>query len=439
MNVLLFGGDSATHVLAWKLVNSAAVDEVLVAPGNGGTTFFASSVALAPDANAVTSFVLGEGIELVVTNGAAAATGLPDELRALPLPVIGPGHALWPLHASRCAAREWLAQAGLPLPRGRVCTSRSEAEKFAATLQLPLLIAAAERGSLALQCAGRADVRQAVAECFAVSQGSILVEEIVPGPLVTAALLFDGATAVSVPAARVYPAELRQYDNLDGALGVHAAATPLWAKLESFLEAQVRQPLAAALGSFGAAARGWVSATCVVGPRGPLVQTLRFVPAGLELAATLPRLDGDLLPLLLGCARGTLAAVEAPRWSAEAIVGVALRAAGESPGDSPLPGGAFDTFDPGTLVFHHTTPPSALNLYQPRHARQTTGRYGWASPPSNLPMPAGAEPPAGSAATAFVIATAPDLAEARARVYANLGRVPLPQLSYDTGIGVREL
>jgi phosphoribosylamine-glycine ligase len=49
MKVLIFGNDSSAHVLGWKLVNSAYVQEIILAPGNGGTSFFASSVDLSAE------------------------------------------------------------------------------------------------------------------------------------------------------------------------------------------------------------------------------------------------------------------------------------------------------------------------------------------------------------------------------------------------------
>ena len=37
MNVLIVGSGGREHCLAWKLAQSARVDRVYVAPGNGGT------------------------------------------------------------------------------------------------------------------------------------------------------------------------------------------------------------------------------------------------------------------------------------------------------------------------------------------------------------------------------------------------------------------
>jgi phosphoribosylamine-glycine ligase len=263
---------------------------------------------------------------------------------------------------------------------------------------------------------------------------SVIVEEVVAGPLVTASILTDGVTSLPLPSARLYPAEARPYAV---ATGVHGVATPLWSKLESFLTQQVRQPLFKAIQDDGAGARGWIGATCVVGPRGPLVQSLHLVPSGLEAIATLLRLDGDLLPLLIGCARGTLSAVQPPQWRTDAVAGAALcrsSAALSGPGVSL---DALAAFDPGVLIFHHATTPTMPNTYVPLAAR-----FGGASLPklglslggSSLSTTTASDP-----VIAVVATAAPDLKTARERLYANLGRSAIATVVYREDVAAREL
>jgi phosphoribosylamine--glycine ligase len=437
MKILVFGSDSCAHALAWKLVNSNFVEDLILAPGNGGTAFFAPSTALAPDDHAaLTSFVLAEQIDLVVADSASIAAGVADEVGSLPLPVFGSSRALERLQRSRCAAREWLQQHGLPLPRGRVCSSYAQAEKYAATLPPPLVIAADAPTGPALICTDRTAVPQAIDECMDGGAGSsVIVEELVTGPLVTASILTDGATSLPLPAARLYPAAARPYA---GATGVHGAATPLWSKLESFLTQQVRQPLLKALQDDAAGARGWIGATCVVGPRGPLVQSLHLTPSGLEAVATLLRLDGDLLPLLIGCARGTLAAVQPPQWRTDAVAGAALCRSNVALSGPGVSLDALAAFDPGVLIFHHATTPTMPNTYVPLAAR-----FGGASLPklglglgvgSSLSTTTASDP-----VIALVATAAPDLKTARERLYANLGRSAIATVVYREDVAAREL
>ncbi len=451
MNILIFGSDSSAHAIAWKLVNSSYVKELVLAPGNGGTNFFAPSIPLTPDdAGTVATFVLNESIDFVVADAPSIAAGLTNELHALPLPVVGSDQQLFALHSSRVSAREWLQRNALPIPRGAVCTTQAQAEKFALALGLPLQIAAASYDGPVITCTDRATVPEAVGECLAASGAEgIVVEEVIPGPMVTASLLTDGDHGLPVPATRIYPQTTGAHHQLKSGtvsdpFGVHSAATPLWSKLDGFLEAQIRQPLLAALRSDGKGARGWISAYCTVSQRGPVVQSLRLAPSGLELAATLPRLTSDLLPLLIGCARGTLAAVEPPQWSEQAVVGVTLRREASTDSAGDIPTTAFESFEPGVLIFHHTTAALLPNNYVPQ-----SGRYGgraatktgaaWSSLlgfGAGLPQMPQQAP---DTTVAIVVATAPTLAAAREQVYSNLRSSNVPNASYSTDIGMREL
>lgn len=438
MKILIFGNDSAAHVLGWKLVNSAFVQEIILAPGNGGTSFFGSSVDFPPeDLAAITSFVLRESVDLVVSDLAGIAAGIPDEVGALPLPIVGSNGALKPLHFSRCAAREWLQQHTLPTPRGRVCTSQQQAEKYAATLMHPLLVAADDPAGPAIICADRTAVPQAIDDCLDVAmKAGVIVEEVVNGPQVTASLLTDGKSALPIPATRLYSSATQPYAR---PTGVHSASTALWTRLEARLETLIRQPLLAALQADGRGARGWIGTTCVIGQRGPLIQSLHLAPSGLELAATLTRLDSDLLPLLIGSARGTLAAVPPPVWRSDATVGVALlRTTTAGPG-ADISFSAFETFDPGILVFHHATTSSVPNTYVPHAARFGSGKpsgfgFGFGSPAPLFSSSISAEP-----MVAIVVASGPDLATARERLYTNLRRSSLSPSVYRDDIGSREL
>ncbi len=444
MNILIFGNDSTAHLLAWKLVNSHYVDEVILAPGNSGTAIFAPSTPLTwADAGAVANFVLSESIDLVIADSAAAQAGLPDELRALPLPVVGASRALVAMTRSRCATREWLQRHALPLPRGRVCATQVEAEKFAASLGLPLLVAPDLVDGQIVTCTERAAIPRAIGDCFAATgSAGVVVEELVPGPVVTASILTDGERALAIPAARLYPpigVELAAWQPSHGGAGVHSAATPLWTRLESFLESQIRQPLMQALRTDGHDAQGWIGATCVLSQRGPVVRSLHLVPSGLELAATLPRLTGDLLPLMIGSARRTLTAVEPPEWSDAAVVGVTLMRMAPGHSDSDITSSSFEAFEPGLLVFHHATRPVIPNTYVPRSGRQSTPRSGWTSfiagtSAAHIGAGAVAEP-----AAAIVVAQGTDVATARERLYANLRRTHLTNIVYNDQIGSREL
>ena len=74
MRVLVLGGGAREHALAWRLARDEEVDEVLIAPGNGGTPAVATTIADLPitDPAAVARHAARERYDLVVIGGGPA-------------------------------------------------------------------------------------------------------------------------------------------------------------------------------------------------------------------------------------------------------------------------------------------------------------------------------------------------------------------------------
>ena len=87
MNLLLLGSGGRESALAWKIAQSPLVDQLFIAPGNGGTGAYGTNVALSPlDFPAVGKFVTENAVDmLVVGNEDPLVAGITDYFRqALP-------------------------------------------------------------------------------------------------------------------------------------------------------------------------------------------------------------------------------------------------------------------------------------------------------------------------------------------------------------------
>lgn len=411
MRILLFGSDSGAHVLAWKLINSPAVERLIAAPGNPGIAFFATSMPR-PDADpaALADLLVRESLDLVIADPAASGAGIADEFRALATPVLGPDRATWQRAMSRCATREWLQRHGLPLPRGRVCATAAQAEKYAATLATPILITTDDPVGPAIACRDRAAVPPTIAECFAAAGGNgVIVEEMARGPLVSVALLTDGHTALAVPAARLHPVN----DAPDAPIaGAHNTTSPLWNRLERALQSRIRDPLLRAFKNDGAPIRGWIGATCVLANQGPLIRGLHVAPSGLEAAVALLRLDSDLALLLSACARGDLSSAPTPVWRSGAAIAVALQ---QRAGSLSQLADVYESLGPDVRVFDH------------RRA------------PADNPMGGIADDGRSDSTVAIVATCGADLQTARGQLYAGLRAIHQHDFAFSTEVGAREL
>jgi phosphoribosylamine--glycine ligase len=129
-----------------------------------------------------------------------------------------------------------------------------------------------------------------------------------------------------------------------------------------------------------------------------------------ETQVVLPRLESDLLELCAAVADGALDRVAPPVWSAEAACGVVVASRGY-PGEyaKGFPITGLDALDPDIIAFHAGT------AREPDGQLVTTG---------------------GRVLT--LVARGATIAEARARVYANIERVYFEGARWRSDIGARE-
>ena len=116
MKVLVIGNGGREHAIAWKLAQSERVQQVFVAPGNGGT---AADPALhnlpITDIAALADFAQAEKIALTVVGPEAPlAAGVVDLFRARGLRIFGPTQAAAQLESSKAFAKAFMQRHGIP-------------------------------------------------------------------------------------------------------------------------------------------------------------------------------------------------------------------------------------------------------------------------------------------------------------------------------------
>ena len=130
-HVLVVGGGGRENALAWALARSAGVQQVWVAPGNGGTAELEGCIQLAiseGDQDALLKTCQDETIDLVVVGPEAPlAAGLGDRLRQAGFAVFGPGADGAQLEASKQWAKALMVEAGIPTAGYWKANSRDEA------------------------------------------------------------------------------------------------------------------------------------------------------------------------------------------------------------------------------------------------------------------------------------------------------------------------
>ncbi|MFQ3363781.1 MAG: phosphoribosylamine--glycine ligase, partial [Candidatus Azotimanducaceae bacterium] len=118
MKVLVIGSGGREHALAWKLVQSAGVTEVLVAPGNAGTGLergVRNVDIVATDIESLLELAQSEHIDFTIVGPEAPLVmGAVDQFIAAGLPCFGPSQAAAQLEGSKAFSKDFMRRHNIP-------------------------------------------------------------------------------------------------------------------------------------------------------------------------------------------------------------------------------------------------------------------------------------------------------------------------------------
>ena len=341
------GSGGREHALAWKLAQSPSLDELHAAPGNPGIgALGACHPVRAEDGEGLLSLCRELGIDLVVVGPEAPlVAGLADVLRHAGVAAFGPTRAAARIEGSKTFAKDVLEAAGVPTAR-RLAVARPPCVVKADGL-------AAGKGVFV--CHSQDDLDAGLAAAAGLG-GDVLVEELLEGEEVSIFAFTDGSRAVALAPAQDFK-RIGEGDTgpNTGGMGSYSPVPGLGEpEVEELLDS-VHRPVLEELARRGAPFSGLLYAGLMLTEEGPRVLEFNCRFGDPETQSVLPRLGGDLLPLLWGAATGELRAE--PSVRDDAAVTIVLAGDGypeRSDGGTPIEGveGAEAA---GALVFHAGT------------------------------------------------------------------------------------
>jgi phosphoribosylamine--glycine ligase len=315
--VLVVGGGGRENALAWALARSSGVEQVWVAPGNGGTLELAGCRQLAipeSDHAGLLAACREHAIELVVVGPEAPlAAGLADQLRAAGLPVFGPGADGAQLEASKQWAKALMVEAAIPTAGYWPASSRDEALAALEAQGKPLVVKAdglaAGKGVTVADTLeeARAAIEEVFSGRFGSAGASLVLEERTHGPEVSVFALSDGQRLVLLPPAQDHK-RIGEGDTgpNTGGMGAYAPAPLLDAAGLERVRQQVLEPTLAALRARGIDYRGVIYAGLMLTETGPSVIEFNCRFGDPECETLMPLLGPELAQVLLACANGRL-------------------------------------------------------------------------------------------------------------------------------------
>jgi phosphoribosylamine---glycine ligase len=358
MNVLLIGSGGREHALAWKLAQSPALSKLYAAPGNPGIARHAELVNLdVADHPTVVNFCRTRSIGLVVIGPEAPlVAGLADDLRAADMRVFGPGKAAAQLEGSKGFTKDLCRQADIPTAGYVRAAGPEDGLAKLAPFGLPVVIKAdgLAAGKGVVIATSREDAERAVRE----ANGPLVIEEFLDGEEASLFALSDGKTVVPFGSAQDH----KRVGDGDtgpntGGMGAYSPARVLSPALERQAMREIVEPTVRALADAGTPFVGVIYAGLMLTARGPRLIEYNARFGDPEAQVLMPRLESDLLLLMLACAEERLAEAEPPKFGDRVALTVVMAAKGYpgTPETGSRVGGLDRAEAAGALVFQAGT------------------------------------------------------------------------------------
>jgi phosphoribosylamine--glycine ligase len=365
--LLVIGGGGREHALAWKLAGDSCRPEVFCAPGNAGTAAVATNLDIgAEDLPALVEWARRNRPALVVVGPEAPlCAGLTDRLQAEGLAVFGPTRDGAEIEGSKVFSKDVMEAAGVPTAAARTFEAAGPALAYVRKHGPPVVVKAeglaAGKGVAVCQTVAEAEaaVRLTLVDrAFGDAGRRVIVEDFLEGEEASILALTDGQTIVPLAASQDHK---RIFDGdrgpNTGGMGAYSPAPVVTDALWPVIRETVLEPTMRELRRRGIVYRGVLYAGLMIhkGALQVLEFNCRFGDP--ETQVVLPRLAGDLLPVLRACATGGLAE-SMLAWKPQACVTVVM-ASGGYPGDY-VKGKVIEGLDraaalPDVQVFHAGT------------------------------------------------------------------------------------
>ena len=370
MKILVIGSGGREHALAWRLSQSPKVQQVYVAPGNGGTALSPNlkNVPLT-DLAALRDWALAEKIALTVVGPEQPlAAGVVDDFRAHGLRIFGPTKAAAQLESSKAFSKDFMARHGIPTAAYETFSDPGAAHAYVDRLGAPIVVKAdgLAAGKGVVVAATKEEAHSAIDDMLggntlgvAHNDGGarVVIEEFLQGEEASFIVLCDGKNVVAMASSQDHK-RLKDGDEgpNTGGMGAYSPAPVVTPDVHAGAMRDVILPTIRGMDKDGIPFTGFLYAGLMIDGDGK-PKTLEFNTrmGDPETQPIMMRLKSDLVDVLMAATSGKLDEVEL-KWDRRVALGVVLAAGGYplSPKKGDLISGLPKPTDE-VVVFHAGT------------------------------------------------------------------------------------
>lgn len=335
IDILLLGSGGREHAIAKKLAASPRCGKLYIAPGNGGTSQEGENISLDEnDPAAVAAFAKDHGCGMVVIGPEAPlVVGVADVVREAGIPCFGPGAEGAQMEGSKLFSKQLMERAGVPTAAYGSFTDEQSALDYVNAQGAPLVVKAdgLAAGKGVIVATELEQALDAVHECFSGAFGdagnTVVVEEMLTGPECSLLAFTDGITVRPMATSQDHKRALEgDLGPNTGGMGVYSPV-PIVTPEEHETMVAIMHQTVEQLHREGIDYRGCLYGGFMLTPAGPKVLEFNARFGDPETQVILPRLQNDLVDVMLACAEQRLDEVELS-WCDAWAVSVVLTSAG---------------------------------------------------------------------------------------------------------------
>jgi phosphoribosylamine--glycine ligase len=343
MKILVVGGGGREHALCWKLAQNPKVEQILCAPGNGGTAQVGVNVAVKDDdIPALVALARDEQVDLVVAGPELPLVlGLANALDQEGIPCFGPNAYAANLEGSKAFSKNVMADAGVPTAPFRVFDEFDSAVAFIKEKGAPIVVKAdgLAAGKGVIVAATEQEAIDAVQDMmvkksFGSAGDRVVIEEALKGEEASFLAFCDGINYALLPSSQDHKAVYEGDTGPNtGGMGAYSPA-PILPKEKYAETAELCiKPILRHLAAKGEPFKGILYAGLMYTENGPSVLEYNVRFGDPECQPLLMRLETDLLEIMFACIDGKLDQLEVTS-TPQTACGVVMAAKGY-PGSYP--------------------------------------------------------------------------------------------------------
>lgn len=370
MKVLVVGNGGREHAMAWKLAQSPKIQQVYVAPGNGGTSKDPNLVNVpVTDLVQLRQWAIDNGIALTLVGPEAPlAAGIVDDFRAHGLRIFGPTQAAAQLESSKAFSKSFMQRHGIPTAEFETFTDAALAHAYVDHKGAPIVVKAdglaAGKGVVVAMTVAEAHeaidfmlLDNTLGVAHNAGGARVVIEEFLQGEEASFMVLCDGKNVTALATSQDHKRLLDGDEGPNtGGMGAYSPAPVVTAEVHARAMREVILPTIRGMEKDGITYTGFLYAGLMIDPQGR-VKTLEFNcrMGDPETQPILMRLKSDLLEVLLAATAEGLEHLTL-EWDRRVALGVVMAAAGYPM--SPRKGDAITGLpkdDEEAMVFHAGT------------------------------------------------------------------------------------